>query len=130
MNISELVSFFLLFIKFINTYFGKKNVQLEAVVECMAAGTIMLAHNSAGPKMDIVVPYKGEKTGFLAETDDEYAEWLFTIFTMSQKRKSAIRDAAREHVRKFSQENFNISFMEAFKNFCYDKFVSSRIKVD
>lgn len=96
----------------------------------MAAGTIMLAHNSAGPKMDIVVPYKGEKTGFLAETDDEYAEWLFTIFTMSQKRKAAIRDAAREHVKKFSQENFNINFMEAFKNFCYDKFISNRIKVD
>ena len=53
------------------------------VVECMAAGTCMIAHNSAGPKMDIVVPYRGERTGFLAETDEEFAKCLYTIYTMS-----------------------------------------------
>ncbi|EPQ14371.1 GDP-Man:Man(3)GlcNAc(2)-PP-Dol alpha-1,2-mannosyltransferase, partial [Myotis brandtii] len=39
----------------------------RGVVECMAAGTIILAHNSGGPKLDIVIPYEGEVTGFLAE---------------------------------------------------------------
>ena len=47
------------------------------IVECMSAGTVMIAHNSAGPKMDIVVPYKGEKTGFLAESDEEYCDNLY-----------------------------------------------------
>jgi alpha-1,2-mannosyltransferase len=72
------------------------------VVECMAAGTIILAHNSAGPKMDIVVPFKGEKTGFLAESEEEYADALYSIYTMSDKKRASIREAAREHVKKFS----------------------------
>jgi alpha-1,2-mannosyltransferase len=33
------------------------------VVEFMAAGLIPIVHASAGPMMDIVVPYKGQKTG-------------------------------------------------------------------
>lgn len=33
------------------------------VVEFMAAGLIPVVHASAGPMMDIVVPYKGQRTG-------------------------------------------------------------------
>ncbi|KAJ8352599.1 hypothetical protein SKAU_G00240750 [Synaphobranchus kaupii] len=36
------------------------------VVECMAAGAVILAHKSGGPKLDIVVPHDGHPTGFLA----------------------------------------------------------------
>lgn len=93
------------------------------VVECMAAGTVMLSHNSAGPKMDIIVPFKGERTGFLAETDESYSECLYTIYTMSVKKRNLIREAAREHVKKFSQEKFDLNFIEAFENFCYNKFI-------
>ena len=93
------------------------------VVECMAAGTIMLAHNSAGPMMDIVVPHRGERTGFLAETEDEYCEALFSIYRMSPSARARVRDAAREHVKKFSQEKFNMNFMEAFNSLCFNKFI-------
>ena len=48
-----------------------------SIVEYMAAGAIPIAHNSGGPKMDIVVdlPGQGEanprRTGFLAQTKGE-----------------------------------------------------------
>ncbi|XP_057249668.1 uncharacterized protein LOC109136426 [Beta vulgaris subsp. vulgaris] len=36
-----------------------------SVVEFMAAGAIPIAHNSTGPKMDIVLEEEGQQTGFL-----------------------------------------------------------------
>ena len=92
------------------------------VVECMAAGTITLAHNSGGPKEDIIVPYRGEKTGFLAETIEQYYENLMLIYNLSSKQRDKIRNSAREHVKKFSQNNFNDSFLYSFKKDCLDKF--------
>ncbi len=96
----------------------------------MAAGTVILSHNSAGPKMDIVVPYKGEKTGFLAEDAEGYADCLLQIYQMSAKKRNQIREAAREHVKKFSQEKFNENFVDAFNNFCFNKFILSPEKRD
>ena len=99
------------------------------VVECMAAGTVMLAHNSAGPKMDIVVPSSGEKqTGFLAQTEEQFAECLYKIYTMSIEQRNLIRERARTHVKKFSQEKFEIDFIEGFNNFCYKKFILNKTK--
>jgi alpha-1,2-mannosyltransferase len=92
----------------------------------MAAGTLIIAHNSAGPKEDIVVPFKGEKTGFLAETEDDYCDALYTIYKMSPSKRTSIREAAREHVKKFSQEKFNMNFLEAFNTLCFDKFIANR----
>ncbi|KAK2423353.1 GDP-Man:Man(3)GlcNAc(2)-PP-Dol alpha-1,2-mannosyltransferase [Trifolium repens] len=48
-----------------------------SVVEYMAAGAIPIAHNSAGPKMDIVLDEDGQQTGFLACTVEEYADAFF-----------------------------------------------------
>eukprot|EP00008_Paramoeba_atlantica_P001349 CAMPEP_0201501614 /NCGR_PEP_ID=MMETSP0151_2-20130828/83682_1 /ASSEMBLY_ACC=CAM_ASM_000257 /TAXON_ID=200890 /ORGANISM="Paramoeba atlantica, Strain 621/1 / CCAP 1560/9" /LENGTH=60 /DNA_ID=CAMNT_0047895131 /DNA_START=1046 /DNA_END=1225 /DNA_ORIENTATION=+ len=42
------------------------------VVEFMAAGLIPVAHNSGGPKMDIVI----HDTGYLAKDPKEYGEAL------------------------------------------------------
>jgi alpha-1,2-mannosyltransferase len=50
-----------------------------AVVELMASGIITIAHNSAGPKEDIIGP--GPKVGFLANSEDEYA--LFVVEAMN-----------------------------------------------
>ena len=41
-----------------------------------AAGAIAIAHASGGPKLDIVVPFEGQPTGFLASTVEEYATAL------------------------------------------------------
>jgi glycosyltransferase involved in cell wall biosynthesis len=50
------------------------------VVEMMAAGVVTVAHNSGGPKSDIIVPHCGVRTGFLAATPSQYADCLETIF--------------------------------------------------
>ncbi len=42
-----------------------------AVVELMAAGIVTIAHNTAGPKFDIIGGTE-EEVGFLAETEDDY----------------------------------------------------------
>jgi alpha-1,2-mannosyltransferase len=34
-----------------------------SVVEMMAAGLVVVAHNSGGPSMDIVTPFEGRITG-------------------------------------------------------------------
>ncbi len=96
----------------------------------MASGLITIAHNSAGPKMDIVVPYKGQKSGFLAESEEEYAESMFQIYKMSAQKRVAIREAAREQVKKFSQEKFNQTFLDTFNELCLEKYFKNLIKND
>ena len=91
------------------------------VVECMASGLITIAHNSAGPKMDIVVPYKGQKSGFLAETEEEYSNCFYTVYKMNEQQRKVIRDAARQQVKKFSQQEFNKTFIEIFEELCLNK---------
>ncbi|XP_039601162.1 GDP-Man:Man(3)GlcNAc(2)-PP-Dol alpha-1,2-mannosyltransferase isoform X2 [Polypterus senegalus] len=83
------------------------------IVECMAAGTITLAHDSGGPKMDIVVPYNGEKTGFLADDEDSYAEAMKVIVSLSPEERQEIRRRARQSVSRFSDQEFEGSFLSA-----------------
>lgn len=83
------------------------------IVECMAAGTIILAHNSGGPKLDIVVPYDGNTTGFLAENEDSYAETMEHIFSLSPTKRIEIRRNARQSVRRFAEQEFEEAFLQA-----------------
>ncbi|KAM4731480.1 GDP-Man:Man(3)GlcNAc(2)-PP-Dol alpha-1,2-mannosyltransferase-like isoform 2-T2 [Anableps anableps] len=83
------------------------------VVECMAAGTIVLAHKSGGPKLDIVVPHEGRQTGFLADSEDGYAAAMETILAMSPSAKLEIKRAARESVGRFSDQEFEACFLAA-----------------
>ncbi|XP_053312297.1 GDP-Man:Man(3)GlcNAc(2)-PP-Dol alpha-1,2-mannosyltransferase [Spea bombifrons] len=83
------------------------------VVECMAAGTIILAHNSGGPKMDIVIPYEGQKTGFLADSEDGYASAMDHILSLSPEERLAIRQNARLSVSRFSDHEFEGNFLSA-----------------
>ena len=90
----------------------------------MASGTITLAHNSGGPKEDIIIPFRGEKTGYLAETVEQYYENLMLIYNLNVKQREKVRHAAREHVKKFSQTNFDDSFLYAFQKDCLEKLTS------
>uniref|UniRef100_A0A8D0BGL9 GDP-Man:Man(3)GlcNAc(2)-PP-Dol alpha-1,2-mannosyltransferase n=1 Tax=Salvator merianae TaxID=96440 RepID=A0A8D0BGL9_SALMN len=81
------------------------------IVECMAAGPIILAHNSGGPKLDIVVPYEGNITGFLAENEVEYADTMAHIFSLSSKKNLEIRQNARQSVKRFADEKFEETFL-------------------
>ena len=84
---------------------------LPGVVECMAAGTIVLAHDSGGPKLDIVVDHKDQRTGFLASDADSYASCLNTIFSLDVETLTNIRRNARESVKRFSDARFSETFL-------------------
>ncbi|KAJ3223143.1 asparagine-linked glycosylation protein [Clydaea vesicula] len=83
------------------------------IIEYMASGVIPLAHDSGGPKSDIVVDYKGEKTGYLACTVEEYASGIKTILELSYRERSKIQLNARNLItEKFSEENFSKMFID------------------
>ncbi|XP_055398261.1 GDP-Man:Man(3)GlcNAc(2)-PP-Dol alpha-1,2-mannosyltransferase [Bubalus kerabau] len=85
------------------------------IVECMAAGMIVLAHNSGGPKLDIVVPHHGERTGFLAESEEGYAETMAHILSMSAEQRLQIRNSARASVSRFSDQEFEVTFLSSME---------------
>jgi len=83
-----------------------------SVVEFMAAGTVVLAHDSAGPAMDIVRPLDdGQLTGYLATDEASYAARLQDILAMSEEERLRICKAARCSVaERFSAAAFEEAF--------------------
>ena len=79
----------------------------------MASGLVTIAHNSAGPKQDIVL---NQKDGFLATSPEEYAEIMGKVFRNFEEFRE-IREKAREKVDIFSQERFVISFQQEISKF-------------
>ncbi|KAI9204821.1 mannosyltransferase [Polychytrium aggregatum] len=88
------------------------------VVEYMAAGLIPLVHKSGGPMMDIVVPFENGPTGFLAETEEEFAAGFKAIFAMSTAEQSQMRERARKSVSRFSDQIFKDSFIQQISPVC------------
>jgi alpha-1,2-mannosyltransferase len=95
------------------------------VVEYMAAGAVPLAHNSAGPRLDIVVPALTAETipaegsdgghgavGMLAETEQEYADCLHHLLARPALRE-AMAQRARKRAGMFSIEQFHANFIKA-----------------
>ena len=82
------------------------------IVECMASGAIVLAHDSGGPRMDIVIEWEGKPTGFLASDEKSYAAAMETIFALSSEEKSVICHNARLSVDRFSEKAFENGFLQ------------------
>lgn len=90
----------------------------------------MVAHNSAGPKSDIVLPayphtnsnYEIEEEkkacGFLAASIEEYVSALEFIFS-HEKELQYIRENARERACCFSTEKFIKGFKEKLSSMLY-----------
>ena len=84
------------------------------LVECMAAGCVMIGHRSGGPQMDIVTEWKGQRTGMLAASLEHYVMCLLEVFRMRGEERDLLVSFAREAVRsKFSVEVFEASFLRA-----------------
>ncbi|KAK6100652.1 Glycosyl transferases group 1 family protein [Brugia pahangi] len=80
-----------------------------SVVEGIAAGQIMIAHNSGGPKLDILnADAVGSKTliGLLAASVHDFVDCALEIIRMSPEERSSIRGAARLSVNRFTETNF------------------------
>ncbi|KAM1054103.1 hypothetical protein ACFX13_001553 [Malus domestica] len=84
-----------------------------SVVEYMAAGAIPIAHNSAGPKMDIVLAEDGLQTGFLARTVDEYAVAILNVIKMPESERLKMASAARKRGGRYSEQRFYEDFKAA-----------------
>lgn len=109
-------------------YFSRASVGLHTmwnehfgigVVEMMAAGLVTIAHNSGGPKADIIVDLKKEvngnttqcRTGFLASTEEEYADVMYEALQgLCDKDVQSIRSCAQDSSERFSDDVFNSSF--------------------
>lgn len=87
------------------------------VVEMMAAGLITIAHNSGGPKSDIISDVQS-RTGYLACSEEEYSNAMNTILNeLSNDEIEVIRKNAQKSSRRFSDYVFNKAFKEFVMNF-------------
>ncbi|CAI5726061.1 unnamed protein product [Peronospora destructor] len=86
-----------------NEHFGISNVEM------MAAGMLIVANNSGGPKADIVKP----KTGCLALTAEEYASKMLSLLEKSRTESIAMRSTARKSSSRFSDDEFGRQFLAA-----------------
>mmetsp|Transcript_26322 Transcript_26322/g.66155 ORF Transcript_26322/g.66155 Transcript_26322/m.66155 type:complete len:510 (+) Transcript_26322:170-1699(+) len=91
-----------------------------SVVEYMAAGVIPIAHNSGGPRADIVQPYNRDdstvvSTGFLATTAQEYCEAIIKVMDMEVSQRAAMAEAGRQACARFSEEEFTRGFIAAMR---------------
>ena len=73
------------------------------------------AHNSAGPQMDIVLEEDGQRTGFLAQTEEEYSEAIVEVLTMPETKRLEMAAAARKRAGRFSEQKFYNDFKAAVR---------------
>lgn len=97
-----------------------------SVVEMMAAGLLTVAHNSGGPKMDLIVPVTISNslrihqepnlcTGYLATTATEYADCIGAALD-SYAVSLPLRQRARNASRRFSDSNFMTAVGKIFSD--------------
>ena len=96
-----------------------------SLVEYMAAGCVVVAHDSGGPRSDIVKPCSRimrrdldhaekrrreeeitQSVGFLAKTEEDYVETLTHVLKLTPGEQLQIRINAREACQRFSQGEF------------------------
>ena len=83
-----------------------------AIVELMSSGIITIAHNSAGPKGDIIGPAK-DPVGYLAEGLDDYSFLVKKSFVdWDDDHHKKMRESAREWVvDQFGLDAFDHGFV-------------------
>lgn len=102
-----------------------------SVVEMMAAGLITVAHDSGGPKLDLISPVTMPldestrtatsanatdaacSTGYLATTASQYAQCI-QIALDTYKDSLMLRQRARKSSLRFSDEAFETSILQIF----------------
>lgn len=65
--------------------------------------------------MDIVLEEEGQRTGFLAETVEEYAEAIVEVVKMSETERLKMAEYARKRARRFSEQQFSEDFKTAIR---------------
>ena len=89
-----------------------------SIVEMMAAGLVVVAHKSGGPLMDIVTTStdNNSRLGYLAESAEEYADCMREVLDKyNTEDNDNLRVRARQHIKKFSDEEFAKKIITVFK---------------
>ena len=86
------------------------------LIEMMAAGLILVTHNSAGAKDDIL-KNEGEKPGFLVNNENEYIAQIEEILVRYDEIKGQIISCSTKRAEKFSDEAFKDQFIMRLKEF-------------
>ena len=87
------------------------------IVEMMAAGLLVMAHDSGGPRSDIVtVDTERTRTGFLATSAEQYAKCIHQILTLPQEKSMEIRRRAEQSALRFSDEVFEERLRSLFSS--------------
>ena len=85
---------------------------------------IAIAHNSGGPKSDIIAPLpSGQRVGYLASNASEYAAALVEIFASDERGSigmQEMRTAARQRATQFSDEVFVRQLQTYFIPFAHE----------
>ena len=106
----------------VKRYLGEASVGLHTmwnehfgigVVEMMAAGLLVVAHKSGGPKTDILTPLDGKPTGYLAATAGEYADAICEAIALENIKEMELRRNARKKSQLFSDQVFTEAFQRA-----------------
>jgi alpha-1,2-mannosyltransferase len=75
-----------------------------------AAGVIPIAHDSGGPRADIVKTVGTVSAGFLASTASQYAEHMAAVLDrLPTAALASMQSLARESAKRFSDEVFDTS---------------------
>ncbi|CAF0848102.1 unnamed protein product [Adineta ricciae] len=88
------------------------------LVRMMAAGLIVLGHQSGGTQMDII---DDEQTGFLACDVDSYVTNMEKLMEMTNDERCDIHNHVRERIDRFNRLNFERFFTELFDKIFYVK---------
>lgn len=89
------------------------------LLEYMAAGCIPLANRSGGVQLDIV---NSAELGFLASTQDEYADAMVEIFDMHQQHPDEFERFQRlesDHAKFFDDATFREQFVKLLSTYLY-----------
>lgn len=84
----------------------------------MAAGLIVLAHQSGGAKQDII---EENQTGFFAYDLDSYATMLEQIFDLKEMNRRQIYEHVCDRINRFSRLNFEKVFFHSLETIFFAK---------
>ena len=87
-----------------------------SIIEMMAAGLIVITHNSAGAKFDIIGPSK-KPVGFLAENEEEFINQIIEILNNYNSIANSIKNNALKQANNFSDSSFAENFLKEIDNF-------------
>ncbi len=77
-----------------------------------------IAHESAGPKLDIICKDAPQPLGYLARDPDGFVTSICDVLdNFDSERLLALRQRARTHVQQFTDETFVQHFTTVFEDF-------------